>query len=492
MDLAQERLKKLRFCRSGSDSRSRLFGTLRSRLVGLSAAAMLVVFVLLNLTMGVLLRGYLVDEIDSRLLTSFPVQSARHQPTERFGPPDFIAARQPPDSLGAITVNGTVVQAGIYDRTGNLRTLSDPDVVAVAAAGPTERPSTLRLAAGSYRYISKRLPGDGSTAILGYSLEPVDNVIRQLTILGAVLSIGALLVAVPALYVLSGLALRSLERLTSFAKSITKSDLNERPFTIEPPRTSPRDSTEVVALSRATGDMIRNVAQSLAARERKEEQLRRFISDASHELRTPLAVIQGYAEMAGQFAHAAPQIAPLLTEINSGTERLAGLVSSMLTLARADAAENMRQESLDLVALLEERIFRAIEQHPTHSWSLTPVDDPVPFIGDLGQLTLAFDAVIDNAAQHSGSSSAIHAEATTLPDQVELSIADNGPGIPDELGEKVFEPFVTGETSRARAKSGTGLGLPIARAIFQAHHGSLTMSSRPGCTSFTIRLPLER
>jgi two-component system OmpR family sensor kinase len=449
---------------------------------------MLVVFILINAFTLMLLKGYLVGEIDDRLRASGPVQDVLDRPLRRPGPPDFIAARQPPDSLGAITANGSVIQAGIYDRTGQLRPVAEPDMATLATAGDaTNLPSTLQLSEGSYRYISRPLPG-GETAILGYSLEPAQSILQQLTIVGLLLSLAGLAVVTPALYFLTGAALRSLKRLTYFAESITAKSLQTKQFVLDSPTASPGDPAEVMTLTNATTEMLRQIAGSLQERDEKEAQLRRFISDASHELRTPLTVMHGYTEMAAHFAVDNPHLISLLDKIESGTQRLTELVSSMLTLARANAAEDMRQESFDLSALLEERFFRAMETYPTHQWVINQNPASVPFTGDRAQLATAIDALLDNAGKHSGAASSVSVELNAQADRVEISVVDDGRGIETDLN-KIFEPFFTGDSARKRADSGNGLGLAISQAIIQAHHGSLTVASRIGRAVFKATLP---
>lgn len=452
-----------------------------------AVVTMLVVFVPTNLLTLALLQGYLVAGIDERLQASFPQQETLDRPTLRNGPPDFIAARRPPYSLGAITANGTVVQAGIYDQSGQLRPVSEPDAATLAAA-VAKHPSTLQLSEGPYRYVSKPLPG-GETVILGYSLEPAHSILQQLAIVGSLLSLMGLTVVVPALYLLTGATLRSLERLTRFAKSVTASQAGSNQFVPSPPRASPWDTTEVMMLTDATGKMLRQIASSLRERDDKEAQLRRFISDASHELRTPLTVMHGYTEMAAHFAVDNPQLISLLGKIHSGVQRLTDLVSSMLTLARATAVEGRQQESFDIAPLLEERFFQALEKYPTRRWSINQQVNPIPFSGDRAQLATAIDALLDNAGKHGGKTISFSVEIDTERDLVEIAVIDNGYGIESDLN-RIFEPFFTGDSARKRVDGGNGLGLSISQAIIQAHNGSLTVTSRMGKTVFKATLPV--
>ena len=97
--------------------------------------------------------------------------------------------------------------------------------------------------------------------------------------------------------------------------------------------------------------------------------------------------------------------------------------------------------------------------------------------------------MLANARVHTPPGTTVTTRLAPVADGVELSVADNGPGIPAELQDEVFERFARGDSSRSRAHGSTGLGLAIVAAVVEAHHGRVEMVSRPGHTAFTAWLP---
>jgi signal transduction histidine kinase len=285
--------------------------------------------------------------------------------------------------------------------------------------------------------------------------------------------------ALAASWLLLGRALRPVERMRAEAAEITGSDLHRR---IPEPV-----GDEIGRLARTLNSMLDRIEQSSTKQ-------RRFVSDASHELRTPLAAVRTSLEVG--LAH--PDQAPwpeLAERAVTETTRLQRLVDALLLQARADAGVLVAQrEPVDLAALARnEAAVPAripVESH---------VEGVVVVLGDADQLTRLIRNLLDNADRHA----AAHVRLTvaTQADGVALiEVADDGPGIPAEDRERIFDRFVRLQTSRTRlpgSGAGTGLGLSIARDIVTAHGGTITVTdSRPepsegagrGAT-FTVRIP---
>ena len=196
------------------------------------------------------------------------------------------------------------------------------------------------------------------------------------------------------------------------------------------------------------------------------------------------------------------------------------LVDDLLLLARLDAGRPLEREPVDLSRLAIDVTSDARVARQDHHWRLDLPSDPVMVRGDEHRLHQVLANLMSNAGKHTppgstvsvalrveNSGPATAADAAGRADvpavergvrpawpRVELSITDDGPGIPPELLPDLFERFTRADTSRARdldaAGKSTGLGLAIVDAVVAAHGGSIAVTSRPGRTRFAIYLPL--
>jgi signal transduction histidine kinase len=225
----------------------------------------------------------------------------------------------------------------------------------------------------------------------------------------------------------------------------------------------------------------RAAAAARAARERERE----FIRRASHELRTPITVAKGYAEMVHNEEEdpvRRQEVRMILDELR----RLSTLSERMLELAAmAHADEFMHREQVDVGRLVREVGDR---------WSASaarPLRVTVRRQGtisaDRERLVAALDALIENAIHATEGGGAISIEADARDGDAVMRVVDTGVGIePDEL-ERIFQPFA--RSAKSSGPRGTGLGLPIVRAIVEGHGGRMHVTSEPGLTEFELCLP---
>ena len=222
---------------------------------------------------------------------------------------------------------------------------------------------------------------------------------------------------------------------------------------------------------------------------------RRFVADASHEIRTPAAVIRSSAEVLQREELVAPPGRSLVADIVGEADRLGRLVEELLALAASErGALAIEPAPLDLVVLARTAARRATPLAEDRGLRIVgPGDDaaPVPAAGDADRLLQVALILLDNAFRHSPEGGTVTVGAQRAADgRRRLEVADEGPGVPADMREKIFEPFARMPSSRSRADTGSGLGLAIARRLVELHGGTLTVDDAPGGGArFVLALP---
>jgi len=218
---------------------------------------------------------------------------------------------------------------------------------------------------------------------------------------------------------------------------------------------------------------------------------RQFTADASHELRTPVSVVRATAEVTLSRDHRhESEYREALTIVGGQAKRLGHLVESMLVLARADAgAYPLRPVDLYLDEVVAE-CRRAVDVLAAERGvTIRAADSPeIPFHGDEDLLRQLVLNVLQNAVQHAPAGGSVDIDVRRDPGAVTVRVSDTGPGIPEADRLRIFDRFV--QLDPSRRGQGTGLGLPIARWIAEAHHGTLVLErSGPDGTTFCVSLP---
>jgi signal transduction histidine kinase len=215
-------------------------------------------------------------------------------------------------------------------------------------------------------------------------------------------------------------------------------------------------------------------------------QQRQFLQDASHELRTPLTIALGHAELIERTATdqaIAKDAQAAVTELL----RMRRLTSRILLLASAESPEFLSPGPVDVQNFMLETSERWA--HVSRQWSLGALPDATMH-ADADRLTLAIDALIENAIEHTPEDGAIGFSARRQDDMVILAVSDSGPGIaPDDVG-RIFGRFSRVDQGRNRQDGGFGLGLALVQAIVQAHGGTVNVRSTLGQGSvFELGIP---
>jgi signal transduction histidine kinase len=242
----------------------------------------------------------------------------------------------------------------------------------------------------------------------------------------------------------------------------------------------------VALLGGLTWWLVGRTLRPVEAAARKQQ---RFVADASHELRSPLTRIRTRLEV--DLAHPSGvdfrETARDVLDDSTGMERL---VDDLLHLARSDAAstDDGRREPVDVddVVLMEAATIRADARVRVDTSAVSAGQ----VIGDMHQLTRMVRNLLDNAVRHA--TTAVRIDLHERDDNVVLSVADDGPGIPLDQRDVVFERFTRLDAARTASGGGVGLGLAIARDIAERHGGTITVGdAHPGAV-FTVRLPASR
>jgi signal transduction histidine kinase len=251
-----------------------------------------------------------------------------------------------------------------------------------------------------------------------------------------------------------------------------------------------RSRDEVGRLTTSFNAMIERLQTSQADLAAALAAQQRFVADASHELRTPLSTIRTNAEFLRDRPDATPDDrAEAIADLASEAERMSRLVDGLLVLARADAGVAFERRPVDLRAVATEEARRVLP--PGRARDETPgvrvsSEGSALVSGDPDALGRAIRVLIDNAFRHGNPPVGI--TVTNRDRRVRVEVRDAGPGMPQGSEERIFERFYRADP--ARSGEGTGLGLSIARAIVQAHGGTIRATAADGGgAAVTIELP---
>ena len=423
------------------------------------------------------------------------VQSAGdddHDTDNTPGGPQMCGQEQGGQTFSA-WIDGTRV---VYPTVANGHCrLTPTDLTAIKTLKGARQPESLSFSElGPYQLMAS--PGQGGTTVItGLPLGPAQNILQDVELTEAIVFSGVLILTGLLGTGFVRLSLRPLRRVAATATSVTQLPLASGEVTLPDrvPDANPR--TEVGQVAVAFNRMLGHVESALGRRAASEARLRRFAADASHELRTPLAAIRGYAELALRHPGPVPaDIEHALQRVESESDRMSVLVDELLLLAQLDAGRPLAQEPVDLTRLAIDATSDARVAAGGHRWLLELPDEPVLVRGDEHRLHQVLANLMSNAAKHTPRDTVVTVAlaAGQAPGTVELSVTDDGPGIPPELQPTLFERFVRGDSSRARGTGGaasTGLGLAIVDAVTTAHGGQVQLDSKPGRTRFVITLP---
>ena len=388
-----------------------------------------------------------------------------------------------------------------------------------------------------------------ATLIVGYDLGDINGTISQLAgidlIVSVIIIIGLALVGIAIVRA----SLRPLTDIEQTAAAIAAGDLSRRVPDHDPATEVGRLGRALNAMLAQIEASFHARERSEAAARRSEERMRQFVADASHELRTPLTAMRGYAEYyrqrggvpdlpgpaaspgsAAELGAAAPAGPPGITDgtpaaapdgspaaaadgngtgqlsradldrimqrVEQESARMGVLVEDMLLLARLDQQRPIEHHPVDLLTLAADAVQDARIIAPGRRIELS-VGSAAAFLvlGDEVRLRQVIGNLMSNALTHTPDGTAVTVRILAGPREpvpsVVLEVADEGPGLPPDQAERVFERFYRADQARTRTAGGTGLGLAIVAALVAAHGGTVILQTSPGQgATFRVTLPL--
>lgn len=367
------------------------------------------------------------DEVFAQLVRSDgTVESSANLPTESLLPPSMLR------SLGGAT---------FFDRV--IRTVEERVPTRVFAV-PSEA---------------------GSFLVVGIDVEDQDEAVERLTVLVAVGGPIVLLALSVLGWILAGAALRPVEELRSEAAAISTS---------EPTRRLPVPETgdELQWLAETLNGMLDQLHEAL-------DRERRFVDEASHELRTPIGVLKAEVDLALKVPRSRDELEAALRSIAQEAERLRRLTQDLLVLARSDRGRlPVHRADVDISDIIGRVAAEFEDRASREGVRLRISGSNVRARVDGDRVRQATENLVDNALRHTPRGGEIELRAGRDGSRLRIVVSDSGSGFPEDLLDRVFEPFARADDDRE--EDGAGLGLTIVRAVAESHGGSATARNLDG------------
>lgn len=398
-----------------------------------------------------------------------------------------------PFSAGSTLLFVTIPRGGTSTNRPELFVRGRPDNGETPAEQAHEDARAGRLLDARDGYSTLNLPDVGAVRLLKRTVlltggprvtvgvgEPLATVshaqhgLARALILAGILALGGALLGA---YVIGTRFSAPLRRMAAVAARVDAGDLHPRIHDTGAGR-------EVAVLAEAFNHMLDRLTEAFAAQ-------RAFVADASHELRTPLTVVRGQLEvLAAQGEPSAPEVRRVTGLVQAEVARIGRLVDDLLLLAKSEQAEFLRAEDVELRRFVVE-LWDGVQLIGERRYELG--DIPAGTLrADPDRLAQALRNLLANAIEHTAEPSGLVRLTIELPAPgiVRFNVEDDGPGIPADQRERVFDRFQRTDRARDRASGGAGLGLAIVRAIAEAHGGTVRATEAPaGGARIELELP---
>ncbi|WP_285250557.1 HAMP domain-containing sensor histidine kinase [Pseudarthrobacter sp. fls2-241-R2A-168] len=453
--------------------------SLRTQLVAMIMALLIVALTVTGAGTLTLLHSYLQGQVDDKLYAAVELAGKQRSFTQLQTPNPPV----PTDYSLILFVPGQEP----YPFGGDAE--KHPDISAISVEQAQARgvvPYQVRGTDGqNWRVVAVTVQTNQTTAVvvIGLPLQSVDDVLKHATLVVTGVGLLTLLLASLIASWTVSRSFRPLARVEKTAAAIAAGDLSRR-VEVENP------GTELGRLSSSLNAMLAHIETAFAARTASEARMRRFAADASHELRTPLVTIRGFSEL---YRHGAlttdEDVATAMGRIESEAKRMGSMVEDLLLLARLDEQRPLQRKPVDLQLIAHDAVVDTQASSRSRVISLVGLDGgsaaPAPVLGDEAKLRQVVGNLVGNALRYTPEDTPIelavgvHVSEDGQERSV-IEVRDHGPGISEEDASKVFERFYRADTSRTRETGGSGLGLAIVAAIVGSHGGSVRVATTDG------------
>lgn len=341
-------------------------------------------------------------------------------------------------------------------------------------AGRVNVRETIPTEAGDVRTSSVPVQLDGQDIATLQIVAPLgperDEAFEAARLVGAAASIALVLGGI----LLAASLWRSLTRLGQLAAAARSTELRSLDARVDEPSTT----DEVGILAREFNTMLDRLEQASVAQ-------REFMASIGHELRTPITIARGHLEMLETFGpDNGTALRDTVTVLRDELGRMGRLVEDLMAIARSDMEDFVRPRELELVQWFEDLELRLTGAPNSRHVRIEP-PPPIMIRVDPDRLSQAVLNLVTNASIHTPQGTEVRVSAEVLDDEVAIAVSDDGPGIPEEIRDEVFRPFVRA----GEAPNSTGLGLSVVAAVAEAHGGRVDLTTSAEGTRIELRLP---
>lgn len=405
----------------------------------------------------VLNRGRVTDPASLRAASDRFVAGQRYHPEARI----YLIA---PQGLPPVTNQTRIVDEELAEsRSGNESGEADAGGIVSAGDGLTTISTD---ETGKLRVLTQPVVVDGDrigTFRVADPLTSVDQALQSLRNRFIAVGFGALLLSVAIAIWLANLITRPLRRMAAVASAVDSGDLSHR--------IDYGGDDEVGVLADSFNHMMDRLEEGFRLQ-------REFVSDASHELRSPLTVLRGRIEQLADNSGNRAAVEAEADELMKEVRRMERLTDDMLTLAKAERGGLVQPRRVPIDDFVEDlrRDLPLLGSRHYHVESTLHGE----LEADPDRLAQVLRNLVTNAVRHTGSDGHIDVSIGSQNGAAIFAVADDGTGIEPNQLDRIFDRFHRTDEGRSRAEGGSGLGLAIARAIVEAHGGTISASSTPG------------